>query len=167
MKLLKWIAVDILGSSSLPKIGLAGLAAKKIPLVAKKKSSDNDQKRILAGLSLKDGEKDKDAPPASFDPRQTVLVPSASSQGLQIMVQKQELDAKRVEKAKSKGAGSDVGRSSKRPLDDEDDLEVLEEGRGGLSQKARRPRTASSKSLQNMAAVGDGVPVVLEKEGGR
>ncbi|KAL2544575.1 hypothetical protein Fot_13808 [Forsythia ovata] len=131
--------------SETDSIGLAGLAAKKIPPVAKKKSSDNDQKMILAGLSLKGGEKDKDAPPASSDPRQTVLVPSASSQGLQIMVQKQELGAKRVEKAKSKGAGSNVGRSSKQPLEDDDDLEVLEEG--GLSQKARRPHTASSKSL--------------------
>ncbi|KAL2528745.1 Uncharacterized protein Fot_21346 [Forsythia ovata] len=63
------IAVDTLGSSSLPKIGLAGLAAKKIPPVAKKKSSDNYKKRILARLSLKDREKDKDAPPAFSDQR--------------------------------------------------------------------------------------------------
>ncbi|KAL2509102.1 hypothetical protein Fot_32749 [Forsythia ovata] len=66
---LKQTAMCILGLSSLPKIGLAGIAAKKIPLVAKKNFSGNDQKRILVGLSLKGGEKDQDAPPASFDPR--------------------------------------------------------------------------------------------------
>ncbi|KAL2557818.1 hypothetical protein Fot_02557 [Forsythia ovata] len=75
-------------SSSLSKFGLAGLAAKKIHLMEKKKSSDNDKKWILAELCLKCGEKDQDAPPASFDPRQTVLVPSALPHGLQIIVQK-------------------------------------------------------------------------------
>ncbi|KAL2538426.1 hypothetical protein Fot_19817 [Forsythia ovata] len=75
---LKWTAVCILGLSSLPKIGLAGLASKKIPPVVKKKSSDNDQKRTFAGLSLKGGEKDQDVPTVPFDMRQTVLVPSAS-----------------------------------------------------------------------------------------
>ncbi|KAL2483154.1 hypothetical protein Fot_44598 [Forsythia ovata] len=79
------------------------------------------------------------------------------------MVQKQEVGVKKVEEAKAKGAGSDVGRSSKRPLEDDDDLEVLEEG--GLSMKARRPRTASSRSSQNVGTGGDGVPVVLEEEG--
>ncbi|KAL2474073.1 hypothetical protein Fot_49809 [Forsythia ovata] len=115
------------------------------------KSSDNDQKRILAGLSLKGGEKDKDVLPASSDPRQTVFVPSASSQGLQIMVQKQELGSKRAEKVKAKRAGLDVGRSSKQPLGDDDDLEVLRKG-------------TSSRSPQNIAAGGDGVPVVFEEE---
>ncbi|KAL2529697.1 hypothetical protein Fot_22298 [Forsythia ovata] len=142
MKLLKWIDVDIIGSSLLPKIGLAGLAAKKIPPVAKKKSLDNDQKRILLGLSLKGGEKKKDDPLASYDLRQTIL---------------------RAEEANAKGAGSDVERSSKLPLRDDDDLEVLEEK--GLSQRIRRPHTTSSKSLQNMATDGDGVPVILEEEG--
>ncbi|KAL2493882.1 hypothetical protein Fot_37639 [Forsythia ovata] len=82
------IIMDILRSSSLSKFGLAGLAAKKIHLIEKTKSLDNDKKWILAELCLKCGEKDQDAPPASFDPRQTVLVPSALPQGLQIIVQK-------------------------------------------------------------------------------
>ncbi|KAL2489047.1 hypothetical protein Fot_42339 [Forsythia ovata] len=69
-------------------------------------------------------------------------------------VLERELGAKETEKQKTKGAGSDVGG----PPND-DDLKVLEEG--GLSKKARRPRTASFKSLQNIEAGGDGVPVVL------
>ncbi|KAL2552286.1 Uncharacterized protein Fot_05905 [Forsythia ovata] len=97
------------GSSSLPKIDLASLAAKKIPSVVKKKSSDNDQRRILAGLSLKGGEKNQDTLSTSTDPKQTSLVPTASPQGLQIMVQKQELGAKKTEKEKAKRAGSEVG----------------------------------------------------------
>ncbi|KAL2502354.1 Plus3 domain-containing protein [Forsythia ovata] len=63
-------------SSTLPKSGLAGLAAKRIPSVVKNKSSDNDQKKILAGLSLKGGEKNQDVPPAPVDPRQTILAPT-------------------------------------------------------------------------------------------
>ncbi|KAL2551661.1 hypothetical protein Fot_05568 [Forsythia ovata] len=54
------------GSSTLPKIGLA---AKKITPVVKKKSSDNEQKRVLVGLSLKGGEKNQDVPPNPVDPR--------------------------------------------------------------------------------------------------
>ncbi|KAL2456714.1 hypothetical protein Fot_56711 [Forsythia ovata] len=121
-------------SSSLPKIGLVGLAAKRIPLVVKKKSSDNDQKRTLAGLSLKGF--------ANYD---------AEASGV----------SKRVEEAKAKGTGSNIGQSFKWHLEDNDDLEVLEEG--GLSKKARRPRTASSRSPQNMATGGDEVSVVLEE----
>ncbi|KAL2557643.1 Uncharacterized protein Fot_02382 [Forsythia ovata] len=45
------------GSSTLPKIGLVDLAPKKIHPVVKKRSSDNEQKR----LSLKSGEKNQDA----------------------------------------------------------------------------------------------------------
>ncbi|KAL2529820.1 hypothetical protein Fot_22421 [Forsythia ovata] len=82
----KQIAVCILGSSSLPQFGLASLAAKKIPLMVQKKSSYNDQKRTLVGLSLNGGEKDQDVPTTTSDPRQTILVPSTSPQGLQIMV---------------------------------------------------------------------------------
>ncbi|KAL2502394.1 hypothetical protein Fot_36242 [Forsythia ovata] len=63
-------------SSTLPKSGLAGLAAKRIHSVVKNKSSDNDQKKILAGLSLKGGEKNQDVPPAPVDPRQTILAPT-------------------------------------------------------------------------------------------
>ncbi|KAL2502283.1 hypothetical protein Fot_36131 [Forsythia ovata] len=136
LKPLKRTAMCILGSSSLPKIGLAGLATKKILPVVKKKSSDNDQKKILFGLSLKSGEKDQDVPTVPSNPRQTVLVPSISPLGLQIMVQKQELGTNETEKKKTKGTGSDIGQSSKWPLEDDDDLEVLEEV--GLSKKARK-----------------------------
>ncbi|KAL2520850.1 hypothetical protein Fot_24796 [Forsythia ovata] len=110
----------LLGSSLLPNIGLAGLAAKKIPLVVKKKSSDNDQKRILTGLSLKGREKDQNVLPIPSNLKQTTLVPTASPQGLQIMVQKQELGAKKTEKGKTNGAGSEIGGSSKRSMRNED-----------------------------------------------
>ncbi|KAL2456120.1 hypothetical protein Fot_28704 [Forsythia ovata] len=46
--------------STLPKIGLDGLAAKKISPVMKGKSVDHDQKRTLARLSPKDREKDQE-----------------------------------------------------------------------------------------------------------
>ncbi|KAL2529664.1 hypothetical protein Fot_22265 [Forsythia ovata] len=110
MKLLEWIDVDIIGSSLLPKIGLEGLAAKKIPPVAKKKSSDNDQKRILPGLSLKGGEKDKDDPPASSDLRQTILgVLNESKNDLKPLTEERDKLKKDLEVAKS-----DVAEFSKR-----------------------------------------------------
>ncbi|KAL2494270.1 hypothetical protein Fot_38027 [Forsythia ovata] len=68
-----------------------GLAANKILQVMKEKSDDHDQKRTFAGLSLKGGEKEQHNAPTSSDLRQTTLVPNISSQGLQLMVQKQEL----------------------------------------------------------------------------
>ncbi|KAL2551756.1 hypothetical protein Fot_05465 [Forsythia ovata] len=126
----------LLGSSSLSKIVLAGLAAKKIPPVLKKNSLNNDQKRILVGLSLKGGEKYQDAHLAPSDLMQTTLIPTASLHDLQIMVQNQELGAIKTEKEKIKGANSDVGGSSKQSLRDKDDMEVLEEDE--LSKKVRK-----------------------------
>ncbi|KAL2489264.1 hypothetical protein Fot_42556 [Forsythia ovata] len=55
-----------LESNALPKIGLAGLAAKKIHPVMKGKTNDHDQKRTLSKLSFKAGEKDQTS--ASSDP---------------------------------------------------------------------------------------------------
>ncbi|KAL2509722.1 hypothetical protein Fot_33369 [Forsythia ovata] len=103
------------GSSSLPKIGLVGLAAKKIHPVVKKNSSVNDQRKILAGLSLKGGEKNQDVllPPVGL--RQTRLAPTASLQGLKIMAQ-----AKMVETIKEIG-----GTSSKTPVDEDEDVESV------------------------------------------
>ncbi|KAL2549510.1 Uncharacterized protein Fot_11040 [Forsythia ovata] len=86
------------GSSYLPRIGLASLAAKRIPSEIKEKSSDHDQKKTLAGLSLNGGEKDKDHDPARTDPKQNALVPTTTTQGLQLIAQKQEAGAKRTEK---------------------------------------------------------------------
>ncbi|KAL2558180.1 hypothetical protein Fot_02919 [Forsythia ovata] len=43
-------------SNTLPKIDLAGLAAKKIPPVVRKKEADKNQKKELASLSLKSSE---------------------------------------------------------------------------------------------------------------
>ncbi|KAL2500713.1 Uncharacterized protein Fot_34561 [Forsythia ovata] len=96
------------GSSTLLKIGLAGLAAKKIPPVMMTKTADNDQKRTLVELSFKDREKDQHTAPANTDPRQTTLVSTISSQGLQIMVQKQEVETKHAEK-KAKHEKKDGG----------------------------------------------------------
>ncbi|KAL2493675.1 hypothetical protein Fot_37432 [Forsythia ovata] len=131
--------------------------------MAKTKSSDNDQKRILVGLSLKGREKDHDASPASSDPRQTVLVPSASPQGLQILVQKQKLGAKRAKEEKAKGVGSEIEVSSRPSMGDDEDMEILEELM--LTRKAKKPRTASSKSSQNLAAcAGEGMEGDKEME---
>ncbi|KAL2488672.1 hypothetical protein Fot_41964 [Forsythia ovata] len=121
-----------LGSSLLPKIGLAGLAAKKIPPVVKKESSNNDQKKILTSLSLNGGEKNQDAPPTLVDPRQTHLAPTASSQGLKIMAQKQEVGVKIVETIKER-----CELSSRTPVDEDDDVEVLEDP--ALTRKAKKP----------------------------
>ncbi|KAL2555528.1 Uncharacterized protein Fot_00267 [Forsythia ovata] len=92
------------GSSSLPKIGLVGLAAKKIPPVRGKTTNQEHKK------TGKKGDK-RDAIP-------------------------------------------EVGGSSKRSLKDEDNLEILKEE--GLSRKATKPRTASSKSPQNQSMEGVG-----------
>ncbi|KAL2493893.1 Uncharacterized protein Fot_37650 [Forsythia ovata] len=54
-------------SNAFPKIKLAGLAAKNILPVMKEKTIDHDQKRSLAGLSLKAREKSQAS--ASADPR--------------------------------------------------------------------------------------------------
>ncbi|KAL2545330.1 hypothetical protein Fot_14563 [Forsythia ovata] len=58
------------------------------PSGGEKKYSDNDQKKTIARLSLKGGKKGQDASMAPSDLKQAVLVPSTSSQGLQLMVQK-------------------------------------------------------------------------------
>ncbi|KAL2529193.1 hypothetical protein Fot_21794 [Forsythia ovata] len=92
------------GSSTLPKIWLASLAAKKIPPVMKEKSSNHDHKMTLTSLSLKGGEKDQDTTLVPTDSRQTVLVSIALSQGLQLTLQKQEVGAKRAEKKRAKEA---------------------------------------------------------------
>ncbi|KAL2515685.1 hypothetical protein Fot_29656 [Forsythia ovata] len=65
------------------------------------------------------------------------------------MAHKQEVGAKRSEKESAKGAGYEGGGSSRPSTRDEEDVEVLEET--ALTRKAKRPRTASSKSLQNLA----------------
>ncbi|KAL2529456.1 hypothetical protein Fot_22057 [Forsythia ovata] len=127
----------------MPKIRLAGLAAKRIHPVVKKKSSDNDQKKIIAGLSLKGGEKSQDVPTVAVDLRQTTLVLTASPQGLQIMVHKRELGVKRVEKDKAKEVGS-----SRIIVGDDEDVEVLEDV--ALTRKAKKPWNASSKSPHNI-----------------
>ncbi|KAL2553343.1 hypothetical protein Fot_06962 [Forsythia ovata] len=132
-------------SSTLPKNGLAGLASKMIPLVVKNKYLDNDKKKILAGLSLKGGEKNQDVSPAPVNLRQTILAPTASLEGLRIMEQKQELGVKRIETSKEKWRVS-----SKMPMDEDEDVEVLEVP--VLTRKANKPRTVSSKSFQNTAA---------------
>ncbi|KAL2508735.1 hypothetical protein Fot_32382 [Forsythia ovata] len=133
-----------LGSSTLPKIGLASLVAKEIPSVVKNKSLDNGQKKIFSGLILKGGEKNQNILPASVDLRQTILAPTASPQGLRIMAQKQEVGIKRMETNKEKG-----GVSSKMPVDEDEDVEVLKDQE--LTRKAKKPRTTSSKSTQNTA----------------
>ncbi|KAL2508917.1 hypothetical protein Fot_32564 [Forsythia ovata] len=139
------------GSSSLPKIGMASLASKKIPRMMKKKSFANDQKRTLVGLSLKGGEKDQDTAHVSTYPRVCKLWHKSKIWG-----------PREWRRKKTKEAGSEVGGSSKRSQRNEDDLEVLEEE--WLSKKARKPRTVSSRSHQNMVAEEDGVPVILEEE---
>ncbi|KAL2520455.1 Uncharacterized protein Fot_24378 [Forsythia ovata] len=149
------------GSNALPKIGLTGLEAKKILSVTKGKAADHDQKKTLSGLSLQDREKDQHTalapvvPTLPYDPRQTTLVPILSSQGLQIMVQSQEVeakhDAKRAELEKKErrptspapvalGAATSSMWSSRV----EENLEVLEED--DLIRRTKKPRTASSKS---------------------
>ncbi|KAL2545308.1 hypothetical protein Fot_14541 [Forsythia ovata] len=96
------------------------------PSGGEKMYSDNDQKKTIARLSLKGGEKGQDASMAPSNPKQTVLVPSASSQGLQLMVQKRELGIKKAKEEKAKEVSSEVGVSSKPSLGDEDDVEILE-----------------------------------------
>ncbi|KAL2493711.1 hypothetical protein Fot_37468 [Forsythia ovata] len=66
------------------------------------------------------------------------------------MVQKQELGAKRAKEEKAKGVGSEIGVSSRSSMGDEEDMEILEESM--LTRKAKKPRTASSKSSQNLVA---------------
>ncbi|KAL2552042.1 hypothetical protein Fot_05661 [Forsythia ovata] len=107
-------------------------------------------------------ENDKSTVSAPTDSRQTILVPTATAHGLQFMAQKQKVGAKRSKKESAKGAVSEEKGSSKRSLTDEDDLEILEEE--GLSKKARKPRTASSRSSQNLAAQRDEIPVIEEEE---
>ncbi|KAL2552759.1 hypothetical protein Fot_06378 [Forsythia ovata] len=73
---------------------------------------------------------------------------------------KARVGAKKMENEKTREARSEVGRSSKRSLRDVDDLEVLEEE--GLSKKARKPWTSSSRCPQNLATLDDEVPLILE-----
>ncbi|KAL2551684.1 hypothetical protein Fot_05303 [Forsythia ovata] len=85
-----------------------------------------NKERPLTGLSLKGGEKNQDASPVFIDPRQTTLVHIASPQGLQIMVQKKELGAKRMDREKVKEVGSEVGASSRPSVENDKDAENLE-----------------------------------------
>ncbi|KAL2508805.1 hypothetical protein Fot_32452 [Forsythia ovata] len=65
------------------------------------------------------------------------------------LVEKQKLGAKRAEEKKAKGVGSEVGVSLRPSLGNEEDVEILEEST--FTRKAKKPRTASSKSSQNLA----------------
>ncbi|KAL2509101.1 hypothetical protein Fot_32748 [Forsythia ovata] len=65
------------------------------------------------------------------------------------MVEKQKLGAKRAEEKKAKGVGSEVRVSLRPSLGDEEDVEILEEST--FTRKAKKPRTAFSKSSQNLA----------------
>ncbi|KAL2557417.1 hypothetical protein Fot_02156 [Forsythia ovata] len=56
-----------------------------------------------------------------------------------------KLGAKRVENERANEASPEEGESSKLSLKDEEDLEVLEEV--GLTRKAKKPLTASCRSL--------------------
>ncbi|KAL2529160.1 hypothetical protein Fot_21761 [Forsythia ovata] len=123
----------LLRSSSLPKIGLASLAAKKIHLVMKKRSFDQDHKKNITGLSLKGREKDKNVVPTLIDFRQTFLVPTGSSW-----------------RSSNKWRPRELRERVLRELALKEDVEILEEI--ALTRKAKKSRTASSKSSQNLGA---------------